>query len=315
MVRNFTEMLRAQWQAGKRVCIDLDSDIDLIPEHLWEGRRIHQAVIIDFNHQIIEATAHLALAYKLNYAFYKKVGEACTAALRGSINCIRKEHPEIPIILDVKLGDISKANDAYAHAEFDDLGADAITISPYLGMEANTPFIERADKGSIVLCRTGNPGAGEFQDLLVFLDHEEYEKLHYVMPIPEEVRDGWVGHVDSYKHRPGFLLPFYQLVALRVSRYWDKRGNCALEVGATRPEELRIVRQLVGNMSIFVSGLGQLGSDLKTIMKNGLSAERHGLIINSSSQLIFSSNGRDFAKAAQQEMTKLHRNVLELSTP
>ena len=147
-------------------------------------------------------------------------------------------------------------------------------MHPYLGAEAMKPFLDQKDKGIVVLCRTSNPGAGEFQDLKV------------------EVADGQ--HVSLYLQ-----------LASRAANFWNQNGNCGVVVGATYPDELRKVREIVGDMPILVLGIGAQGGDVEKTVTAGLDSKKAGLIINSSRGIIFASKGADFAEAARRETEKL----------
>ena len=143
------------------VCVGLDSDANKIPEHL-QGKK---NAVFEFNKAIVDATHDLVSTYKPNSAFYEANGDAGIRQLKLTCDYLRKTYPEIIIILDAKRGDIGSTNDGYVQYAYDWLGVDMITIHPYFGYEALKPFFSRADKGAIVLCRSSNPGGGEFQDL------------------------------------------------------------------------------------------------------------------------------------------------------
>jgi len=281
--RNFKQLLEAQWARGNFVCVGLDSDFGKIPESAQrKGINLGISIsgsITSFNGTIVEATKDLVCAYKPNSAFYEAHGEESIVALRRTIENIHAIAPDIPVILDAKRGDIGNTNTGYVEMAFDYLQADAITVHPYLGAEALRPFLDQADKGVIVLCRTSNPGAGEFQDLLV---------------------DGE---------------PLYCFVARRVANEWNKNGNCALVVGATYPEELYEVRRIVDDMPILVPGVGfqqkdvPLEEQVKQVVNNGKDSGGQGIIINSARGIIFASKGPDFAEAARRETVKL-RNLI-----
>ncbi len=247
--QTFSDKLIAKWNENKFVCVGLD-----------KGE-------FEFNKNIIDQTFDLVCAYKPQSAFYEAEGAAGLEALKKTIQCIREKNPDIPIILDAKRGDIGNTNEAYVKATFDDLGVDAVTVHPYLGKESLEPFLNRKDKGIIVLVKTSNPGAGEFQDLQI---------------------DG---------------KPLYQVVAERVANEWNKNNNCAVVVGATYPEELKKVREIVGDIPILVPGIGAQGGDLQNTLKNGLNSKKQGLIISSSRGIIFAPNPR---KATLQ----LHEDIL-----
>ncbi len=266
--RNFRELLEGRWDTGTLVCVGLDSDFEKIPRTAWG--RDYEERILSFNRSIVDATYDLVCAYKPNIAFYEAHGDDGWSALRQTIWYIHKAAKDVPVILDAKRADIGNTNTGYVQAAFEYLKVDAITVHPYLGREALTPFLEQEDKGIIVLCRTSNPGAGEFQDALV---------------------DG---------------VPLYHVVAERVATRWNERGNCALVVGATYPKELGEVRQIVGDMPILVPGIGTQGGDVQATVTAGKDSRGRGMIVNSSRSIIFASDGEDFPEAARRETIKLY---------
>lgn len=275
--RKFGQMLEAQWSRGNFVCVGLDSEFGKIPESTHVGGNecaVHEGnTVVAFNRAIVEATKDLVCAYKPNVAFYEAHGAEGIAALQRTIADIHAIAPNVPVILDAKRADFGNTNAGYVDAAFGFFRADAITVHPYLGAEALQPFLTRAEKGIIVLCRTSNPGAGEFQDLSVNGE------------------------------------PLYRFVARRVASKWNKGGNCALVVGATYPDELREVRGLVGDMPILIPGIGAQGGDVEKVVSAGKNSRGQGMIINSSRGIIFASKGADFAEAARRETEKL-RNLI-----
>lgn len=290
MSRNFREMLEAQWSHNNFVCVGLDSKYTEMPESVTRRSVASIDKIVAFNSAIVDATHDLVCAYKPNIAFYATYGVVGWHALRETVAYIRRVAPDVPIILDAKRGDIGNTNDGYVGEAFDVFEADAVTVHPYLGGEALKPFLDHVDKGVIVLCRTSNPGAGEFQDMQV-----SYQSAK----------------VSECTH----IVPFYQYVAKRVAEEWNKNGNCALVVGATYPEELREVRQIVGNMPILIPGVGfqqkdtPLEKQVEQVVSMGKDSRGWGMIINSSRGIIFSSKGADFAEAARRETLKLHNLI------
>jgi orotidine-5'-phosphate decarboxylase len=166
------------------------------------------------------------------------------------------------VILDAKRGDIGSTAQQYAREAFDRFAADAVTANPYLGRDSVQPFLDRADRGVVILCRTSNPGAGDLQDLVI---------------------DG---------------RPLYQHVAEKVARDWNAHGNAALVVGATWPEQLREVRAIVGDMPILVPGVGAQGGDVEAVVRNAATAGGTGLLVSSSRAILYASQGDDFAEAA-----------------
>lgn len=277
--RNFRQMLEAKWSEGKFVCVGLDSEDEKIPLSVRQASVAN--TIVEFNRAIVKATKDLVCAYKPNIAFYEAHGNEGIAALHRTIVDIHYLAPDIPVILDAKRADIGNTNNGYVKMAFASLGVDAITVHPYLGQEALQPFLEQKDKGIIVLCRTSNPGAGEFQDL----------RVRYKL----SPSDSNTGH-----------MPLYQYVAKQVAEHWNKNGNCALVVGATAPEELREVRSIVGDIPILIPGIGAQGGDVEKTISAGKDSRGWGMIINSSRGIIFASNGEDFADAARRETMKLH---------
>lgn len=255
-------------RSNSLLCVGLDPGFAKLPANVRDQ--------FEFNKAIIDATHGAVSVYKPNPAFYEARGADGVAALKRTCDYIKADYPEIPIIIDAKRGDIGNTNAGYVEYVFDYLGADAVTVAPYMGSESLGKFLEREDKGIIVLCRTSNPGAGEFQDLMV-----DGEKL-------------------------------YIRVARQVVDSWNARGNCLLVVGATYPEELREVRGIVGpDMPLLIPGVGAQGGDLAGTMAAGLGAKGRGLIISSSRAIIFASGGEDFAEAAGIAAVKLRDEINE----
>jgi orotidine-5'-phosphate decarboxylase len=232
---------------------------------------------------MIEVTHDKAAAYKPNLAFYLKSSPEGLEALRRTVEFSHETAPDVPVIVDCKDADIGKTNDAYVAFLFDYLNADAITTNPYLGEKAVLPFLSHEDKGVIVICRTSNPGAGEFQDLVVAAEE---------------------GFAPAE--------PLFMRVARRVDQRWNKRGNCAIVVGATCPEELGKVRQLVGVLPMLIPGVGTQGGDVALAVKNGRDRNGHGMVINSSSGLTFPKNklpDEPFDEATRRNFIALHEEV------
>ncbi len=251
------------------VCVGLDSDFEKLPKHL----KITANPQFEFNKTIIDATHDLVCAYKPNSAFYEALGDRGVTQLKMTCDYLQKNYPEIIIILDAKRGDIGSTNDGYVTYAFDYLGADAITLHPYLGKEALEPFLKRKDKGCIILCHTTNPGAEELQDVIT---------------------DG---------------KPFYQLVAEKVTNEWNSNMNCLLVLGARYPEQMAEVRKIAGDMTFLVPGIGAQGGDVGKTVKAGLNSQKAGMVINSSRGIIFASNGDDFAEKAREETEKLRDEI------
>ena len=267
-------LLKIQRKNDSLVCIGLDSDFEKIPKHLLSKKE----PIFEFNKRIINATHDLVCAYKANIAFYEAQGEKGLAVLIKTTDYIHKKYSGIPVILDAKRADIGNTNRGYVKAAFNIIGVDAITVHPFLGQEALRPFLDQKDKGIIVLCRTSNPGAGEFQDLVV--NHPNLGKV-----------------------------PLYQVVAYRVAKKWNKNGNCGLVVGATYPKELAQIRKIAPDLPFLIPGIGKQGGNVEKTVIAGRDREGRGMIINSSRGIIFASGGTDFAQAAKNETKKLRKII------
>lgn len=278
--RNFRKMLENQWACGNFVCVGLDSEWEKIPSSICLPTK--RETVTEFNARIVEATRSIVCAYKPNLAFYMAF-KGGMYALEKTIANIKELAPNVPVILDAKDMDIGNTNLGYVKMAFECLGADAITVNPYLGMEAAQPFLDQKDKGVIVLCRTSNPGAGELQDLLFNVPNES---LLSGSECPQ-------------------AMPLYQVVARNVAEHWNKNGNCAVVVGATYPEELGQVRRLVGDMPILIPGIGAQGGDIQATVQAGRDDRGQGMIINSSRGIIFASSAPDFAVAARRETMRL----------
>lgn len=252
---NFLDKLKIRWKQKKYICVGLDSDYSKIPSVIKREYSIEES-IVEFNKAIIDATFDLVCAYKFQSSFYEAEGSKGIRALRKTAKYIKRNYPEVPLILDAKRGDTQNSNLGYIKFIFDYLGFDAVTVNPYMGREALQPLLEIKDKGIIVLVKTSNPGAGEFQDL----------------PVGRK--------------------PLYQVVAKNVAKKWNKNGNLCVVVGATYPKELLMVRKIIRDMPILIPGIGTQGGDLKNTIKYGKGKKSWGMIINSSREIIFADNPR-----------------------
>lgn len=271
----FAAKLESSWNRGFFVCIGLDSDYDKLPDSLKKSTDDIEGSLTKFNHSIVDATAEMVCAYKVNSAFYEGFGLAGLKATQTTIKYIKKNSPQVTVILDYKRGDIGNTNFGYVKYAFDVLDADAVTVSPYLGKEAMKPFLDRKDKGIIVLAKTSNPGASEFQDLLVGQNQE----------------------------------PLYKVIARNVAKSWNENGNCGLVVGATYPSEAAQIRKVAGDIPFLIPGIGAQGGDLEATVKAGRDSKNQGMIINSSRGIIFASSGADYAQAARAETQRLIEEI------
>lgn len=257
MSRSFMQALRARWQAADTlVCVGLDPERERFPTRFAGD----PDAVFAFCRDIADATAAYACAFKPQIAHFAALG--AEDALQRLVAHLHAAHPGVPVILDAKRGDIGSTARRYAAEAFDRYGADAVTANPYLGHDSLAPFLERAERGVVVLCRTSNPGAGDLQDLDVG------------------------GR------------PLYQRVAEKVAGEWNGHGNCALVVGATWPEQLREVRAIVGDLPLLVPGVGAQGGDAEAVVRNARSADGTGLMVSSSRAILYASGGDDYAEAA-----------------
>ena len=262
----FTSALKSRWTAANSLlCIGIDPEPGRYPAGLADD----PDRVFAFGKAIVDATAEFVCAFKPQIAHFAAQG--AEDALERLIAHIHAAHPGIPVILDAKRGDIGSTARHYAAEAFDRYRADAVTANPYLGSDSLAPYLERADRGVVVLCRTSNPGAADLQDLLV---------------------------ADA----SGGTRPLYQRVAEKAARDWNANGNLALVVGATWPTQLGEVRAIVGpSMPLLVPGIGAQGGDLDAVLRQGLNAEGTGLIISSSRAILYASSAADFAEAAARQ--------------
>ncbi|MFC5435843.1 orotidine-5'-phosphate decarboxylase [Rhodanobacter umsongensis] len=265
---HFMQSLRQAWTRNDSlVCVGLDPEPAKFPAHL----RGAPDAVFEFCRAIVDATADLVCAFKPQIAHFAAL--RAEDALERLIAHIHASHPGIPVILDAKRGDIGSTAQHYVTEAYDRYGADAVTLNPYLGRDSVQPFLDRADKGVILLCHTSNPGAADLQDLDV-----------------------------GGK-------PLYQHVAQIIARDWNSHGNCALVTGATWPEQLGEVRALVGEMPLLVPGIGAQGGDVAAVVSQGRTADGTGLLISSSRAILYAGQGEDFADAARRATQALRDTI------
>ena len=265
---HFMPSLQAAWTRNDSlVCVGLDPDPAKFPAHL----RGTPDAVFAFCAAIVDATADLVCAFKPQIAHFAAL--RAENALERLIAHIHDKHPGVPVILDAKRGDIGSTAQHYVTEAFERFGADAVTLNPYMGRDSIQPFLDCADKGVILLCRTSNPGGADFQAL------------------------------DCGGQ------PLYLRVAETIARDWNTHGNCALVTGATWPEEIRQVRALVGDMPLLVPGIGAQGGDIEAVMRAGSTAEGSGLMINSSRGIIYAGPGEDFAATARAAAIELREAI------
>ena len=265
---NFIEKIAfAAKRNNSLVCVGLDPDAAKLPECI----KNRPDAILEFNKRIVDATKDFVCAYKPQAAYY--AGQDCDDILKESIAYIKAAAPEVPVILDVKRGDIGSTAEWYAKEAFDRYNADAVTVNPYMGYDAVKPFLDYADKGVIILCRTSNKFSGDLQNL---------------------VADG---------------LPLYKHVAKLVQDKWNANNNAALVVGATYPEELKELREMCPSLPFLVPGVGAQGGDVEKVVKFGCDKSWGGIIVNSSRGIIYASKGEDYAEAAGKAAMELRDTI------
>lgn len=235
--------------------------------------------LLSFNKSIIENTADLVCAYKPNLAFYEALGIEGLKALERSLEYIPKD---IPVIGDAKRGDVGHTSDAYARALFEIWGFDAATVNPYFGYDSLEPFFAYKDKGIFILCKTSNPGSGDFQDIMC-----------------------QQGQIEA--------VPLWELVALK-SRQWNKEGNLGLVVGATYPGQLKRLRNLCPEMPILIPGIGTQGGDLELAVSYGSDKRGEKAIISISRGILYASKDKDFAVAARNSAAQWRGKINEIIT-
>ncbi len=263
------KLTQAVQKNNSLLCVGLDPDPALFPKSVGNETKD----ILAFNRAIIDATADLVCCYKPNTAFYESRGTDGIQMLHETILYVQKMYAHLPIILDAKRGDIGNTNAHYAKFAFDYLGADAVTIQPYQGVEATEPFFKNPEKGVFVLAKTSNPDSAEFQNIVV---------------------DG--------------TTMYERVIGSFVQRYGDT-GNCFFVAGATYPTEMKAIRQMVGEAPLLVPGVGAQGGSIAEMVPAGLNMDGAGLIINSSRAVLYASNGDDFAEAARAEALRTRDEI------
>jgi orotidine-5'-phosphate decarboxylase len=259
---DFMQALQARWNAADSlVCVGLDPEPARFPSRFAAD----SDAMFAFCRDIADATAEFAACFKPQFAHFAAHG--AEDALQRLIAHLHDTHPGVPVILDAKRGDIGSTATQYVAEAFDRHGADAVTVNPYLGRDSVQPFLDCADKGVVILCRTSNPGAGDLQDL-------------------------------SVQGAEGRERPLYQHLAATIARDWNANRNCALVVGATWPAQLAEVRALVGDMPLLVPGVGAQGGDVEAVVRHGCNANGTGLLVSSSRAILYASRGDDYADAA-----------------
>jgi orotidine-5'-phosphate decarboxylase len=250
------------------LCIGLDVDITKVPKHLLET----EDPIFEFNKQIIDATHHLAVAYKPNTAFYECYGLDGWKSLEKTIQYLNVNYPEIFTIADAKRGDIGNTSTMYAKAFFENLNFDSVTVAPYMGSDSVEPFLAFEDKFTIMLALTSNKGGLDFQAQSLLSEELLYQDV------------------------------------LKQSLTWKNNEQLMYVVGATKAGYFKDIRKIVPHHFLLVPGVGAQGGNLQDVCKYGLN-EDIGLLINSSRGIIYASPENDFAKVAAEKAYELQQEM------
>jgi len=249
------------------LCIGLDVDLNKIPAFLLKL----EDPIFEFNKQIIDATHHLAVAYKPNTAFYEAYGIKGWISLEKTIKYLNNNYPEIFTIADAKRGDIGNTSTMYAKAFFEDLKFDSVTVAPYMGSDSVEPFLAFEDKFTILLALTSNKGGLDFQGLKIG-NHQLYKEV------------------------------------LKTALTWKNSDNLMFVVGATKAEYFKDIREIVPNHFLLVPGIGAQGGNLEDVCKYGITKDI-GLLINSSRGIIYAGNDDKFASKAKEKAKELQQEM------
>ncbi len=272
---NFLDKLLAvSRQQDSLLCVGLDPEQERLPSRL-QNMPAARAVTY-FCQAIIEATAPYVCAFKPNLAFFEVLGPEGMYVFQKVLQAV-PEH--IPIIVDAKRGDLGNTARNYAATVFDIYACDAVTVNPYLGYDSVAPFLAYEEKAVFFLCRTSNPSAHDFQDLLVCEEK---------------------GHVR----------PLYEEIAKRV-QLWNRIGNCGLVVGATYPQELNTIRAMCPDMPILIPGVGAQGGNLEASVLAGVDVSGEKAIISVSRAILYAGDGDDYTVSAAIEARKLRNRINE----
>jgi uridine monophosphate synthetase len=282
----FSRLEGRAWQVDSLLCVGLDPHLPDLPAPTAEAA-------FTFCRRLIDASAEMAAAFKPNAAFFEVFGSEGIAVLKKVIEAVP---PEIPVILDAKRGDIASTAKAYARTVFDTLGADAVTVSPYLGYDSVAPFLSDPERGVFLLCKTSNPGAGDFQDLPVLPamgDGNEHQEVE-------------AGGREARQERR--VVALYEAVALAANG-WNRQDNLGLVVGATHPEALGRVRSLAPKLWILAPGVGFQGGSLEGALQAGLREDGLGMLVPVSRGISQAENpeksAEEFRIAINQERERI----------
>ncbi len=272
----FIQMLQvAQRENGSMLCVGLDPD----PARFPAAMKGEASKIYDFCAAVVDAAADLVIAFKPQIAYF--AAHRAELQLEHLIQHMRRVAPHVPVILDAKRGDIGSTAQQYAKEAFERYGADAVTLSPFMGLDSIEPYLKYEGKGAFLLCRTSNPGGDDLQN----------QRLASVDGQP--------------------LL--YEHVARLAQGPWNRNGQVGLVVGATYPSELARVRELAPTVPLLIPGVGAQGGDAAATVQAAWRPDAP-IVVNSSRAILYASDAADFAEAARREARRT-RDLLEAARP
>jgi len=256
------------------LCVGLDPHIPDLEEPTAASAR-------DFCLRLVKQTAPYAAAFKPNAAFFEMFGADGWTALKDVIDAIHEESnrlgSKIPIILDAKRGDIASTAEAYAKSAFETLGADCVTLSPYLGKDSIEPFIQNSEKGVFILCKTSNPGSGDLQDLNIEVGAQHVVPLHI--------------HVAQ------------------LAQQWNTKNNIGLVVGSTFPETLARVRKAAPDLWFLAPGIGTQGGDPESVLRAGLRPSGRGVLLSASRSIARAESPAKAAAGLRDQIVEIRYKI------
>ena len=266
---NYRDIYNKIVKKNSFLCVGLDTDLEKIPQFLLK----EEDPIFEFNKRIIDATQQFTVAYKPNTAFYEALGAKGWISLQKTAEYIKKNYPGIFLIADCKRGDIGNTCKMYAKTFFEQMPFDAVTLSPYMGRDSVTPFLEFSDKWVIILALTSNPSASDFQII------QEKETDEYLFE-----------------------------KTLKYGQLWGDENRVMFVAGATQAYKFQQIRKIAKNNFLLVPGVGAQGGSLEDVATFGMN-ETCGLLVNSSRGIIYASSGEDFAEKAAEKAAEMQEKM------
>ncbi len=269
---NYRDIYNKIVKKNSFLCVGLDTDLEKIPQFLLK----EEDPVFEFNKRIIDATQQFTVAYKPNTAFYEALGAKGWISLQKTAEYIKKNYPGIFLIADCKRGDIGNTCKMYAKTFFEQMPFDAVTLSPYMGRDSVTPFLEFSDKWVIILALTSNPSASDFQII------QEKETDEYLFE-----------------------------KTLKYGQLWGDENRVMFVAGATQAYKFQQIRKIAKDNFLLVPGVGAQGGSLEDVATFGMN-ETCGLLVNSSRGIIYASNGEDFAEKAAEKAAEMQEKMKTL---